>query len=1005
MHIAYICIKKTLEGTIYRRLAGFSKSALSLFTWTTWVIVIFLFFAKPASAKTAYNVDSLKSELTVTTDENIKVDILVQITDCYVASDAVLADQYYRQCLAIATKTGYTKGIAKAKYEMFKLLKNGNKPDSALAYVREAKLLFLRGNDKISYADCLVDEGTLLVKQKDMKNAILVLLEAQPIYESLGTNSKNSLALLYNSLGSLHHAQGNETTALAYHNKSLALNKANNFELGISVNYVNIGIVYNAQKNYKAASECYVKALKIKQKLDDKRGIEKCLNNLGVIHMNLGETEKAIEFHEKALGYALGFNSNYDVAMCYINLGYDYQKAKLYKKAISYCLKGFEIAKQINDRSLMMEACRVLSESYASIREYENAYSYSLQFKQYSDSVTNENNVKEVSEIQARYETVEKDNQIKSLKISTSAQQMQLQRVREYVVLFVALLVIVSVVVVFLFLQSKSARKVQAKLQEINNLKTAFFANLSHEFRTPLTLMLGPAEKLLETAGPNEKPLLQLIHRNANRLLALDEQLLEFTRIDSGNQKLNLVKGDIVSLVLAVASSFELMAAKKDISFAQHTVPEQIETNFDPDIIEKVVSNLISNAIKYTQPGGSVDLSIYINTVQNQPNEPDKIGNGKKILRIDIKDNGIGIPTEKQGLIFERFYQLNNYTNGIHDGYGIGLALVSELTILHKGEITLRSSVGDGSLFMVSLPLETWAYTSNELANVKPFKKDTLPLSHNQEFEIIHTELQNIQEPAETIETPSHSLLIVEDNPDMRAFLVEILKEGYQISSAPNGREGLKLATSTLPDLVITDVMMDTMDGIEFCSKLKSNPKTKHIPVIMLTALTALEDRIVGLDQGADDYIEKPFSSKELTARIKNLIAQRKYLKELFTKELKLEPKSISITSSDALFIQKLIAAIENNIDNPDLDVEFFAKTLGMSRSQLHRKATAITGQPASNFIRIIRLKRAAQLMDQKSGNISEIMYSVGFNSLSYFSKCFREVYLMTPSEYMGKAG
>jgi signal transduction histidine kinase/DNA-binding response OmpR family regulator len=994
-----------LEGTIYRRLAGFSKSALSLFTGMIWVIVIFLFFAKPAPAKTAYNVDSLKSKLAATTDENIKVDILVKITDCYILTDSALAIQYYKQCRALAKKTGYTKGKAKAEYEMFKILKNGNKPDQALASIRLAKSLFLQSNDKLSYADCLVDEGTLLVKQKDMKNAILVLFEAQHIYESSGTNGKNSLALLYSSLGSLHHAQGNETTALDYHHKSLALNKANNFELGISVNYVNIGIIYNALKNYKAATEFYLKALSIKQKLDDRRGIHKCLNNLGVIHMNLGETQKAIEYHEKALGYALGYNGSYDIAMCYINLGYDYQKAKLYKKAISYCLKGIEIAKKSNDLGLIMESSRVLSESYASIREFENAYSYSLQFKQYSDSLTKENNVKEVSEIQARYETVEKDNQIKSLKISTSAQQMQLQRVRVYVVLFIALLVIVSLVVVFLFLQSKSARKVQAKLQEINNLKTAFFANLSHEFRTPLTLMLGPAEKLLETAGPAEKPLLQLIHRNANRLLALDEQLLEFTRIDSGNQKLNLVKGDIVSLVLAIASSFELMAAKKNISFSQHPVPGQIETLFDPDIIEKVVSNLISNAIKYTQAGGSVDLSIYINNVQNQPNEPYKIGNGKKNIRIDVKDNGIGIPSEKQVLIFERFYQLNNYTNGIHEGYGIGLALVRELTILHKGEIALRSSVGDGSLFMVSLPLETSAYTSNELANVKPFKKNTLSLSDNQEFEIIHTELQNIQESGETIETPSHSLLIVEDNPDMRAFLVEILKEGYQISTAPNGSEGLKLATSTLPDLVITDVMMDTMDGIEFCSKLKSNPKTQHIPVIMLTALTALEDRLIGLDQGADDYIEKPFNSKELTARVKNLIAQRKFLKDLFTKELKLEPKSISITSSDALFIQKLIAAIENNMDNPDRDVEFFAKTLGMSRSQLHRKATAITGQPASNFIRIIRLKRAAQLMDQKSGNISEIMYSVGFNSLSYFSKCFREVYLMTPSEYMGKAG
>ena len=994
-----------MEATHYKRLSGFCKSASSLFKGRMWVVMMLLFFVKPALGKTACNVDSLKTILAQTIDEKVKVDILVKITDCYISTDSELAEQYYKQSMALAIKTGYIKGKADAIYEMFKIYKNGNNPDKALVAIREAEALYLQIKDKLSYADCLVDEGTILVKKQELNKAVLVLLEAQHIYESPDTKGKGSLALLYSSLGTLNQMQGKNTAALAYQNKSLAINKANNFELGISVNYVNLGIIYNSLKDYNAANEYYLKALSLKQKLQDKRGIQKCMNNLGVIQMNKGETGKAIEYHEKALEYALGYKSDHDIAMCYINLGYDYQKAQLYQKAIANTLKGFEIAKNSKDLVMVKEASRVLSESYATMHQFDEAYNYLLRFKQFSDSLTKENNVKEVSEIQARYETIEKDNQIKSLKISTSNQQIQLQRVREYVVLFIALLIIVSVVVVFLFLQSKNSRKIQAKLQEINNLKSAFFANLSHEFRTPLTLMLGPAEKLLETAGPAEKPLLQLIHRNANRLLALDEQLLEFTRIDSGNQKLNLVKGDIASLVLAVASSFGLMAEKKNISFTQHPVSGLIDAVFDPDIIEKVTSNLISNAIKYTQAGGSVELSVFVKEAEHQAQNTQKNGFGTNTIQIEVRDNGIGIPAEKQNLIFERFYQLNNYTNGIYDGYGIGLALVRELILFHKGEITLQSLVGEGSLFVVSLPLETSAYTSEELANVKPFEKNTLSLPDNQEFEITHSELHNIQESAETIETPSHSLLIVEDNPDMRSFLVEILKEGYQISTAPNGSEGLKLATSTLPDLVITDVMMDTMDGIEFCAKLKSNPITQHIPVIMLTALTALEDKIAGLEKGADDYIEKPFNAKELKARIKNLIAQRKYLKDLFTKELKLEPKSISITSSDALFIQKLICAIENNIDNPDLDVEFFAKTIGMSRSQLHRKVTAITGQAASNFIRIIRLKRAAQLMAQKTGNISEIMYAVGFNSLSYFSKSFKEVYFMTPSEYMGKAG
>jgi signal transduction histidine kinase/CheY-like chemotaxis protein/AraC-like DNA-binding protein len=626
-----------------------------------------------------------------------------------------------------------------------------------------------------------------------------------------------------------------------------------------------------------------------------------------------------------------------------------------------------------------------------------------LLFKLYSDSIAKENNSKDLNELQIKFETVTKDNEINTLKVDAATQKLKLERVRVYVVLFIGLFVIVAVLVVFLWQRSKNAKKIQAKLQEINDIKTAFFANLSHEFRTPLTLMLGPAEKLLEKAGPEDKPLLQLIHRNASRLLDLDEQLLEFTRIDSGNQKLKLVKGDIVLLISGIATSFQLAAQKKHISFEQNYPNDLPEVLFDPDIIEKVIGNLISNAIKYTPSGGRVEIIVALEESENVlPDKQAHNGSNHKIM-IGVNDNGAGIPNEKQKLIFERFYQLNNYSSGIYDGYGIGLALVKELVNLHKGEVVLKSTVGIGSNFSVYIPYVQDTYSKEELKHISRYVNNLNSVEDSVviDEQKIGSEISDGVLREDNQQIKSNKLLIVDDNQDMRTYLIELLRESYEILEASDGKEGLSLAIQQMPDLIVTDIMMDTMDGIEFCKQLKSNSQTRHIPVIMLTALAELDDKVLGLENGADDYIVKPFVAKELMARIRNLIIQRILLKDLFTKELRLEPTAVSISSADAVFIQKLIGIIEKNIDNPDLDIAFFASAIGISRSQLHRKVIALTGQAATNFIRIIRIRRAAQLMSQKTGNISEIMYSVGFNNPSYFSKCFKEIYNMTPTDFM----
>ncbi len=967
------------------------------------VYILFTFLPNPIQAQNNYDIDSLYQCLNQAKDEKLRSEILYQITAAYLNKDLKMADSLNQLNALAAEKMDNKPLLAKIKYADFKICKLKNDNKNALIHIKESKALFQYLGDSVNFASCLVDEGTILVAHKELQKALPLLLDAKRIF--LNYSLKKELSLLYSTLGSLYNTLGNIyhlsedfETSLKYHHLSLEINQERNFDKGISVNYLNIGNTYNSQKDYVKAHDYYLKAYEIKVKIDDKPGMQKCLNNLGVTQMNSGNFKKAIEYHQKAVELALELKNEYYIAMAYINLGYDYSEDKNYNQAILFSKKGLEKAEIVKDLILLKEGSRILSESYEKLNNFSNALLHYRLYKFYDDSLTTRNNLKEMREINARFEGAQKDIEIKELKLDAIDHELSLQTTRFYTGLFVGLFLLVTIFVVFLYRQSKNDQKIKTKLREINDIKSAFFANLSHEFRTPLTLMLGPTEKLIDEVDEKQKPLLQLIHRNASRLLALDEQLLEFTRIDSGIQKLNLVKGNLILHISALVKSFEMQARKKGIHLEFSTEISQNSYIFDSDIVEKVISNLLSNAVKYTQPEGKIELKISETSLfsgQSTPTSP--------MLLIEVKDNGPGIIPDKQEQIFERFYQLNNYSSGIKDGYGIGLALAKELVHLHKGKIELESKIGHGSNFKVFLPLDKTPYSNEETKNLGDFKP--YPIIDKNIFDKDKQSEKQLytSESYQKSNSLQPKILIVDDNEDMRIFLREIMSELFDVVEAEDGQEGLKKALQSQPLLVVTDIMMEKMDGIEFCNQLKTRPETQHIPVIMLTALTSVDDRISGLENGADDYITKPFNSKELLVRCKNLISQRAFLKDLFTSELKLEPKSVNITSSDAVFIQKLIGIIEKYMDNPDFDVEVMSNEIGLSRSQLHRKITLLTNQSATNFIRIIRMKRAAQLLDQRVGNISEVMYAVGLNNLSYFSKCFKEVYQITPSEYLSK--
>ena len=950
-----------------------------------------------------HRIDSLQICLSKATHDTVKCSILRELFSEYIRTNVDKAAGYNEQSLKLARKINYLKGIAEAIYNQSTVFSLKGKYDSALAVVERAKPVFRELSDSVTYADFLGNVGYLYSLKNDPKNALINLLEALKIYKLTG--SRKNLALLYNRFGSLYRNEKMYDSALFYFHESLKINDAEGFKLGSSVNLVNIGTLYENKSEHLKAIGYFKQALDIKRRLGDKQGIGKCFNNIGAAYMNLGEVDSAIEYHEKALVIAMDFHSNLDVAMIYINIGFDYQKRKDYARAIQYAMKGQQMAKQINDLNLIRESSRVLFECYEALGKFKEAYQYHLLFKKFSDSIVNENNLKALAEIQAKYNYATKENEITSLKIAKNKQQLQIQTLRAWYSLAIGLFFALVALALFFYYRSRASRKLSLKLKEINEMKSHFFANLSHEFRTPLTLMLGPAEKLMETASPADKPWLELIHRNARRLLFLDEQLLEFTKIDSGTQKINLVSGNILHPLKSIAESFILMAEQKSIRYSYHIPTAPVEVCFDPDILEKVTVNILSNAFKYTPAPGSIDFTVSIHDFGQQPVDSDSLQVTGAYVRIDVKDSGIGVPENKKEQIFERFYQLNHNPGNTVGGVGIGLALTRELLLLHHGFITMESTEGKGSAFSVFLPLDRSIYTKDELNEVAPY---VLP-GHNDAATITLNELQTLPSLTEKISVESQDensfpqVLVVDDNADMRIYIREVLQTGYTVTDVESGDKGYEIACNMVPDLIVTDVMMYPMDGIEFCRKVKQDERTSHIPVIMLTALSGVQEKVKGLETGADDYIAKPFSSRELMVRIRNLIAQRNKLREIFSSAMNIEPGAITVTSADEKFLKKLILLIEENIDNPELDNEFLLRNIAMSRSQLHRKIKALTGEPITGFIRIIRIKRAAQLLEQKFGNVSEVMYAVGFNNLSYFTKSFREVYHMTPSEFMTK--
>jgi DNA-binding response OmpR family regulator/nitrogen-specific signal transduction histidine kinase len=514
-------------------------------------------------------------------------------------------------------------------------------------------------------------------------------------------------------------------------------------------------------------------------------------------------------------------------------------------------------------------------------------------------------------------------------------------------------------------------RQEAQRMHELDTLKIRFFTNISHEFRTPLSLIITPLEKIIKKdleSGLQQQ--LVLVQRNARRLLNLVNQLLDFRKMEVQEIKLFPAQGDIVSFVKELTTSFSDLSEKKQIHLDFHSNVSTLSMLYDPDKIEKIIFNLLSNAFKFTPEHGNISVDLQL---QNPAQ-----------LAIMVKDNGIGIPKEQQERIFERFFQHDIPGSLVNQGSGIGLSITREFVKLHGGSISVDSTPGMGSCFTILLPVDNQPLVTDPVKTSIMVAKPAAAL------------------PAYTGKKPV--ILLIEDSEDFRFYLKDNLGLYYHIIDAPNGLAGWNILQDTIPNLVVSDVSMPEMDGLELCRRIRQQPRIAHLPVILLTARAAEEDQLEALDNGATDYITKPFNFEMLLSRIRNIITQQVSLKNTFNQHIDAHPEEIAISSHDEVFIQNALRIVEKNISNPDFSVEELSRELHMSRVSAYKKLLQLTGKPPIEFIRSIRLKRAAQLLEKSQMTIAEVAYEVGFNNPKYFSKYFKLEYKMLPSAYRGKS-
>jgi len=837
--------------------------------------------------------------------------------------------------------------------------------------------------DSVLYAEKLFRLGYMYAKYEEYTDAFNTLQQSEKLYRKLGDRINEGWSIVHQ--GFIYRDLGDYEESEKYHLKHLQLSQQHDIKKSISAAYGNLGEIYHKLGDLPKSITHWEKAISLSKEI----GLEEyaSVGTGKLVEIYIAEKQfseattylneyKTVTKQFAKPKYARNFAMNIHLWQCQIDYGLD--KYNMALKECEACLKIYN-ANHWNPESDLLKS---LYEVNKKLNRHATALAY---LEEYQFAIDDEKKDKARTEIQS----IVFNNQLVADSIAQAQEkellnanyQEGLRKKNQTKNLFLAIgLLVLLLAIAYFVISRKMAASETRRLKEINQFKNKLFTNITHEFRTPLTVIKGMTDTIksnLENKQHGDlENSLEMIERNSDGLLSLVNEMLDLAKLESGNMELQLVQSDIIPFLKYISESFSSLAEENQISLTVYSEIETLVMDFDANKLTSIISNLLSNAVKFTPEFGKI--IVHINKITQKEND---------YLFIKIKDSGIGISKEDLSNIFNRFYQTDTSTVRENEGTGIGLSLTKELVDLMHGTIEAKSTIDKGSTFRVMIPVTRKAPKATKVL------PDTMP-----RFPVANRATKQIEQ---TLDTNSELplVLIIEDNMDVAHYLKTCLSNKYETIHAVNGIEGIEMAFENIPDIIISDVMMPGKDGFEVCATLKSDERTDHIPIIILTAKVTTEDRLTGLSHGADAYLAKPFNKKELFIRLDKLVSVRKKLISKIQKEgistiLKKRTKNPKLQ-----FLQKVEMLIREDISNSSFGSEDLAKKLRISESQLYRKIKAITGRSTAVFMRSIRLKFAKELLRTTDRTVSEIAYEVGFNGPAWFSKAFKDEFGFTPSE------
>jgi len=908
------------------------------------------------------SLDSLKNVATNSPDDTLKVQTYLKIYYEFHRSNLDSALFYAEKAETLSRKIDFTSGIANSLYRQSTVYRSLSEYSKSEKMLSSAIQYFDETQDSAFLVYSMIDLGRLAQIQNRNDQAISYFQNA--IQLAINLKDKNSQARAENYLGQLFKDQKQFDKALQHYREALELVTEIEFQPGISACLTNMAEIYVIQKAHDKAFEYLDRAREMKKEMGDKLGLSRVLLNIAGVHYDLLQHNKAKPYYQEAYEIALDLKQVKQLALATYGLANNSYSLGAYNKSLQYAQEAQPFIEEAKDVSLAVSNSELLGHIYAKLGLFDKSYEFMSIHSTLQDSLYDEAKIALINELEEKYQNEQKAKEIALLESENQLRSLQIvkgENERNYLIAFA---LVALVLIGLVFNQYRIKQKANNKLRELDRIKTSFFENLSHEFRTPLSLIMAPIREKMATANEKDKKEYQMILNNAEKLLSQINGLLDLAKLEAGGFKLNKSSVEITKFFNAVAASFSSYASSKSIVFHSKLPEEILWLLIDPSVLSQLCNNLLSNALKFTKEGGEVHFKVKYQT---------------GTLTIEVRDNGVGIAKDLQKRVFNRFEQLDQ-PSIFRQGTGIGLSLVKELAEVQGGSITLNSVPGEGSTFKLVLPVEEGAPQSKAMA---------------EEFKTVALVTNGTESDENSYSSNQRKILLIEDSVDLRNYVSDLIKDSYQVMTASDGKDGLKQATEEIPDLVISDVMMPEMDGIEFCKRLGEQVETDHIPIILLSARADQQTKISGLRKGAIQYMTKPFEPEELKITIENIIHQQARLWEKYTNN-----ENGRTTKSEVHpFTKKCEDIVHAHIDDSEFDMTQFAKEVGMSRMQLHRKLISLTNLSSTAFIRYHRLIKAKELLEAGE-HTSQVAYAVGFSSLSYFSTSFKMQFGKSPSEY-----